>query len=134
MFAINLMNPSKVTENKLRWTANVRGTPFAFYIPKSCVPEPWPVQIHVRVTLVDPNTQTPIQRRHNLKHPIIAFVKFDRSHTRTARYVPVGDYEDWEVGKPYIPYEILEKVSPGTSPDRLRIEVHWDYTAGIWEE
>jgi hypothetical protein len=134
MVATKMMNPSSETENKLRWRGDVKGTPFDFYIPKSCVPEPWPVQIIVLISNVEPGTQTTIHRRRNLKQPIIAFVKFDRSHTRTARYKPEGDDDLWEIGKPYIPYEILDSVSPGTVPERLRIEVVWDYTAGTWED
>ncbi len=134
MEALKMMNPSKRTENKLRWTRDVKGTPFHFYIPQSCVPEPRPVQIIVLINHVEPGFQTSIQRRRNLRRPIVAFVKFDKSCTRTARYEPEGYHDLWEIGQPYIPYEILEKVTPGTIPERLRIEVMWDYTAGTWED
>ena len=134
MFSINLMNPSKETDNKLRWTANVEGTPFHFYIPKSRVPKPWPNQIHVIISLPEQVTQSPTHLKNYLANFIIAFIKFDQKHSCTVRYSPEGDSDQWEIGQPYIPYEILEKVSPGTIPDRLRIEVHWDDKAGIWQE
>jgi len=134
MVAIKMMNPSKKTDNKLRWSVNVDGTPFHFYIPKNYVPEPWPVQIIVLITQVEPDGQTSVHKRRNLLQPINAFVTFDRSHTRTARYKPEGDVDKWESGQLYIPYEILESVSPGTVPGRLHIEVVWDDTAGTWKE
>lgn len=75
MREITLMNPSKETDNKLRWMADVEGAPFALYIPKWRVPEPWPVQVIVAVTdnLRDPQAQT--QGRRNLLEQIIAIVK-----------------------------------------------------------
>ncbi len=130
MVKVELMNPSKKTDNKLRWSTNVNGTPFHFYIPKRCVPEPWPVKILVFITKVEPDNKTPITKRRNLSQPIITDVVFDRLHGETARYEPEGSIENWEVGQPYIPYEILESVSPGTLPSRLRIEVQWSYSAG----
>lgn len=135
MVATKKMNPSTETENKLRWTGDVKGTPFHFYIPKSCVPEPWPAQIIVLISNVEPGTQATIHSRRNQKQPIVAFVKYDRSHTCTERYIPEGDIEAWEIGQPYIPKEIIKRITAGTvPPKRLRIEVVWDYTAGMWED
>ena len=37
----------------------------------------------------------------------------------------------WEIGEPYIPFAFLDEQSP---PDRIRIEVSWDPSAGTWDE
>lgn len=133
MFATKLMNPSSETENKLRWTGFVKGTPFHFYIPKKCVPEPWPVQIIVQITTVEPGNAIIFHQRRNPLKPITAYVKFDRLHTQTARYSPEGDFDEWEIGQPYIPLTVIDSISPGKNPDRLRIEIFWDCKASTWK-
>lgn len=129
-----LMNPSRITPNKLRWSVDVNGTQFNIYIPKKCVPIPWPAKILVSISKAEAGNQTPITRRRNLKQPIIADVVFERTHGETARYKPEGGVNEWEMSQSYVPYEILDSVSPGSIPDRLRIEVKWSYSAGTWED
>ena len=134
MGKVVLMNSSKMTPNKLRWCVNVNGTPFNIYIPKRCVPKPWPVKVLVSITKAERGVHTPFPRRRNPAQPIIADVVFERLHGETARYKPEGNVKEWEISQSYVPYEILESVSPGTIPSRLRIEVQWSYSAGTWEE
>jgi len=52
MVEIALMEPSKETDNKLRWKADVEGVSFKLYVPKWRVPRPWPTRILVRVSEV----------------------------------------------------------------------------------
>jgi hypothetical protein len=44
MGEVALMDPSKTTDNKLRWQADVEGVNFKLYIPKWRVPRPWPIR------------------------------------------------------------------------------------------
>ena len=138
MAEIALMNPSKETDNKLRWQADVEGVSFKLYIPKKRVPRPWPVRILVRVSDVLDTAQrqdrTPASTRKlgssPLERPIGAIVEKVSEHTETVRFAPRGDPKDWEIGEPYIPYSLL----PSPSVKTLRIEVEWDRTAGTWSD
>lgn len=134
MGKVVLMNSSKMTPNKLRWCVNVNGTSFNIYIPKRCVPKPWPAKILVSITKAEAGNQTPIPRRRGLAQPIVTDVVLDRRHGETARYKPEGYVNEWEISQSYVPYEILESVSSGSFPNRLRIEVKWSYSAGTWED
>ena len=138
----------KSTEQKLRWDEDVDGTNFAIYIPKWRVPEPTPPMISVNI--VDPDQQLspdqeiqlstagltddqireidawpPVTRtvEENPDLPIIAAVEFDRIHTQTVRYKPVGEPDRWELGQPYIPKSILSS----DYPKRLILLVMWKH-------
>jgi len=50
MIRLSLMAPSKETDLKLRWEADVEGVAFKLYIPKWRVPRPWPTRILVRIS------------------------------------------------------------------------------------
>lgn len=132
MREISLMNPSKETDNKLRWWADVDGISFKLYIPKWRVPVPWPVRLEVVVDQQASSTSSvpkaPRAGSSELEHSIIATLEKVQEHTETVRYRPSGDPESWELGEPYVPYTIL----PTPSPERLRIEVRWDRSAGTW--
>ena len=105
----------KGTENKLRWDADVEGTPFELYIPKWRIPDPAPGKVLIRIFFskdkIRSNRQfTPseIKRNPELKNqPIYAEVTRIREHTKTIRFDPIGDNSDWEIGSPYIPKSLL---------------------------
>ena len=134
MREIALMNPSKETDNKLRWRADVVGVSFSLYIPKWRVPAPWPERLKVVVDqqAVSPATapSPPRSGSPELERPIIAILEKVREHTKTVRYRPVGDSDSWEIGEPYVPYTVM----PTPPPERLRLEVRWDRSAGTWSD
>lgn len=126
---MTLMGPSKETDNKLRWQANVDGVEFKLYIPKARVPYPWPKGI-----LVELREPKESERQHtsptDLEAPIIAIVGRKSEHSQTARFTPYGDATEWEVGEPYIPYNLL----PTPSISDLCIKVTWDRSSGTWNK
>jgi len=132
MRKIALMNPSKETDNKLRWWADVEGVSFKLYIPKWRVPAPWPVGLEVIVdekTTSPPGVPTqPCVGSPELERPIITIVERVQEHTETIRYRPMGHPDSWEIGEPYVPYTVL----PTPPPERLRLEVRWDRSEGTW--
>jgi hypothetical protein len=132
MRQIALMNPSKETDNKLRWEADVEGVTFKLYVFKWRVPRPWPVRLEVVVNqyLAKPATpqSSPRPGPAELERPIIAIAEKVREHTETVRYRPIGAPDNWELGEPYVPYTLL----PSPPPERLRLEVRWDRKAGTW--
>ncbi len=129
LIEMTFFESSKETENKLRWNAKINETTFSLYIPKWRVPEPWPSKILVRVDPQRNNVEnTPnlklndIKCNGSLRHePIIATVRKFFKHTKTIRYSPVGDKEGWEIGEPYIPFELT-----CGDLDTLRVIVFWD--------
>lgn len=137
MVEISLMDPSKETDNKLRWRADVEGVDFKLYIPKWRVPLPWPRRIIVVISALPMETSRATQAEppnRGAKEPreraIVAVVDRVREHTETVRFAPRGDPEQWEIGEPYIPYALL----PTPSTQSLRLEVRWDRTAGTWSD
>lgn len=134
MREIALMNPSKETDNKLRWWADVEGVSFKLYIPKWRVPAPWPVRLEVVVdqqaASPAPAPSPPRPGSPELERPIIATLEKVREHTETVRYQPIGHLDSWELGEPYVPYTVL----PTPPPERLRLEVRWDRSAGTWSD
>jgi hypothetical protein len=127
MIEMSLMSPSKETENKLRWVADVDGIPFQLYIPKWRVPTQWPNRIRVFISeLSDPQSS-----RSSVvpKDPIVVVVERVSEHTQTVRFAPEGDPKEWQVGEPYIPYGLL----PTPTSNRLRLEIEWDTSAGTWD-
>jgi hypothetical protein len=101
MREVTMMNPSKETDNKLRWSADVDGVIFHLYIPKWRVPAPWPVMLEV---LVGPLTASPAMDRSlprpgspELERPIVTTMEMVMEHTQTVRYRPIGDPKSWEM-------------------------------------
>jgi len=129
MRKLSFLNPSRPTENKIRWTVNVDNAPFHMYIPKWRVPKEIPMGLEVVVDEVIPhNIRQPIIPNND--YPIKAVVELVREHTKTVRYRPIGDdQKKWEIGEPYIPKDLL----PDPFPQTLYIEVRWDYTEGVWQ-
>src|SRR5438876_11263084 len=105
MIEIALMDPSKETDNKLRWQADVDGVNFKLYIFKWRVPRPWPTRILVRVSDVPSGKEIhqPVKSANSdsLEQSISAIVHKVREHTQTVRFAPQGDSKDWEIGEPY---------------------------------
>lgn len=133
MREIALMNPSKETDNKLRWWADVEGVSFKLYIPKWRVPAPWPVRLEVVVDHEAASPETPIPpptRLPEFERRIIATLEKVQEHTETVRYRPIGHPDSWEIGEPYVPYTVLQ----APPPERLRLEVRWDRSAGTWSD
>lgn len=133
MVHLSLMAPSKETDNKLRWETDVEGVAFMLYIPKWRVPKPWPTRILVRISDASDPPLPPQQlfgSAQGQDRPIHAIVTRKVDHSRTVRFEPEGKPNEWEIGEPYIPYELL----PNSSVQRVRIEVEWDRSAGTWNE
>jgi len=140
MKEIALMHSSKQTGRKLRWDSNVDGVLFELYIPKWRVPRPWPKRIIVSVSIPDCSTDEASKsspRSANgpegiaaLEQSIVATVEMVREHTKTVRFAPRGNPEDWEIGEPYIPFALL----PDSSWQRVQIGVRWDRSAGTWSD
>lgn len=129
MREIRLLNASKETDNKLRWETRVEGAPFELYIPKWRAPTPWPAKIIVHIEtdlesgkpwLIEKANQLPQDKYR--EQPIIAVVNRVREHTRTVRFDPDGDPDSWEIGSPYIPYELLDN----EQAPQVLIRVMWD--------
>jgi len=129
------MQPSKQTENKLRWEA--WDPDFKLYIPKWRVPTPWPVRIVVRIdddprsfdSVPEPRSSESIRAR-DLDKPLVALLSKVQEHTQTVHFRPVGEPGTWEIGEPYVPFSFL----PKPPPNQIRIEVLWDRLAGTWQE
>ncbi len=134
MREIALMNPSKETDNKLRWWADVEGVSFKLYIPKWRVPAPWPARLQVvvdeKATSTQADPKPPRPGSLELERPIITILERVREHTQTVRYRPVRLPANWEIGESYVPYAVL----PTPSPGRLRLEVRWNRSAGTWAD
>lgn len=126
---LTLLDVCKETDNKVRWDAFIDDAKFELYIPKWRVPTPWPKAI--RVTIM-PNSDDADFSASRIPHeqlsgdpsvvktPIDAIVQKTRCQTKTVRYDPFGDPNDWEIGSPYIPYSLTHD---GAS--RLRLSVEW---------
>ena len=128
MIEMSLMAPSKETDNKLRWVADVDGVAFQLYVPKWRVPHPWPNRI--RVFISEPSTSPGSSPSDKPENAIVAIVERVKDHSQTVRFAPAGDPKKWQIGEPYIPYGLL----PNPSVQRLRVDVEWDRSAGTWDE
>lgn len=117
MIELLLLESTKETERKLRWGEEIGDTIFSLYIPKWRVPKPWPERIYVDIKPVgrpksirQHYTRKEIERNKELKKkPIISLVRSFEEHTKTLRYQPLGDKSEWEIGEPYIPYELTHE-------------------------
>ena len=132
---------SKETKNKIFWDTTVvstdkDGSPgevdFRLYIHKWRVPEPYPKTIYVKIepavfqekppfVSVDEVIDKPALR----KKPITAIIHAFKPHTATLRYHPIGDQNEWEIGEPYIPYNLTHNEA-----EYLKITVMWKKPAG----
>jgi hypothetical protein len=128
MIEMHLLRLQKETENKVRWDAEADDVTFELYIPKWRVPKPWPLKIYVKIDIV-PTKQNNFERvtfemakeNHKLvSQHIVADVMLKEEHTKTIRYCPDGNNEDWEIGEPYIPFALTHN-----NAERLRIVVDW---------
>lgn len=123
---MKLLKQSKETDNKVRWDADVDGTPFELYIPKWRVPEPWPQVIQVSVTQSTDTPAThlsPVNARDNplsRMQPIVVHLRLVEPCTKTIRYCPVGDKSHWETGEPYIPIAMTFERAK-----QLKITIDW---------
>ena len=123
-----LLESRKETENKLRWDAQLTDAVFSLYIPKEQVPDPWPGRIRVRVEALEGRRpERPREPRSVKTQPIEAIVERSEEKTKTVRYRPQGDPSDWEIGEPYVPFEVLESLSTQIPPI-LKLVVQWDLT------
>lgn len=122
----------KETDNKLRWDTKIGDAQFEFYIPRWRVPDPYPLGIYVHIEenieqamqwLEELQGQHPVRQDPN--QPIIAIVRRYSTHTRTVRFDPVGDQKSWQIGSPYIPYELLED----KNTELLFLRITWDHTS-----
>ena len=121
-----LLESRKETENKLRWDAQLTDAVFSLYIPKEQVPDPWPGRIRVRVEALEGHRpERPREPRSVKTQPIEAIVERLEEKTKTVRYRPQGDPSDWEIGEPYVPFEVLESLSTQI-PLILKLVVQWD--------
>ncbi len=100
MVEISLMDPSKETDNKLRWRADVEGVDFKLYVPKWRVPLPWPRRIIVTISALPRETSRagraePADQggREPLERDIVAVVDRVREYTETVRFAPRGDLD-----------------------------------------
>jgi hypothetical protein len=124
------MNPSKQTDNKLRWSSDVEGVEFKLYIPKDRVPRPWPIRIRVAISEYSAGNPEAASAQGGTEEPIVCVVERVSEKSKTVRYRPLGDPKAWQLGEPYIPLTLL----PADLPERLRVEVRWDRTGGTWDE
>ena len=122
----------KLTARKVRWNAEYEGAPFELYVPRWRVPIPIPAVIYVGIEAVgDPadRSVSPSERppsREPSRVPIVALVDKVREHTKTVRYRPHGQPDDWEIGEPYVPRGVLDAIGSGADwPVTLRITVEW---------
>ena len=120
----------KETENKLRWDADVDETKFEFYIPKWRIPEPYPDTILIRIGMPDEFenkrrfTKEEVEKNPELrKNKIYAEVEKVSEHTKTVRFDPVDETENWEIGSPYIPKVVLDEINEVI--DYLSLSVEW---------
>ena len=118
----------KETERKLRWGKEIGETTFSLYIPKWRVPKPWPKKIYVDIEPAvslgkrrKRHTRADAQRNKELnRKPITAMIRSLQEHTKTLRYQPLGHGDDWDIGEPYIPYELTHD-----SSEYLQLTVNW---------
>jgi hypothetical protein len=123
------LEAAKETDNKLRWDVNIDDSQFSLYIPKWRVPQPWPSRIWVDVVPRrgeggdESNlSSSDVAQDSALTHEIIvATIKKLTVHTKTIRYCPVGNPDNWEIGEPYLPFALTYQ-----GAERLRIIVLWD--------
>jgi hypothetical protein len=117
---------TKETDNKVRWDVYVHDVRFSIYVPKVHVPAPWPSHVRVGITVLEAEKAQQAASIDEASPDLLTTVvsRFE-DKTRTVRYRPIGDQTDWLIGEPYIPYEVLEEVSPLRTPEQLVISLDW---------
>ena len=128
MIELLLLESTKETERKLRWGKEIDDTIFSLYIPKWRVPKPWPKRIYVDIepvelpkTIRQYYTRAEIERNKELKKkPITSMIRSFWPHTKTQRYQPLGNKSEWEIGEPYIPYELTHDCA-----EYLKLTINW---------
>ena len=66
-------------------------------------------------------TKEDIEKNPEFKQePIFEIVKKTDKCSETMRYTPIIERNDWEIGEPYIPFELVPE-----EPDQLAIQVIW---------
>lgn len=132
MTATVALEPSKETQNMLRWSTHVEedDADFHLYIPKWRVPRPWPglIKVTIQAYRGDPSDfeESPSHRGRQ-EGPIRVLVQRVEKHSRHIQYAPFGDSETWQISRPYIPFSLVVEDS-----DLLDIEVQWDFST-TWE-
>ena len=117
---------TKETDNKVRWDVYVGDVRFSIYVPKVHVPTPWPSHVRVRIMAWEAgNGQKGASVEEASLPSLKAVVTRFEDKTRTVRYRPIGEQVGWLIGEPYIPYEVLEEVSPHRTPEQLAISLDW---------
>ncbi|NLW01382.1 MAG: hypothetical protein GXY97_06980 [Clostridiales bacterium] len=124
-----MLEYQKETDNKYRWDNIHNGVKFELYIPKWRVPNPKPNSVYVEI--FDKSSYNMDFKKHSRskyenneelkKNKIIAHVKWIADHTKTARFNPVVDSEEAEIGSLYVPFDLL----PNRTSKELIIEVCW---------
>jgi hypothetical protein len=127
---------SKETKNKICWettadSVDKDGNPceaeFRLYIHKWRVPEPCPETIYVKIETSTLQQKPPflsveqvIDKPALRKKPVTAIIHAFKPHTETLRYHPIEDQSEWEIGEPYIPYNLTHNKS-----EYLKITIEW---------
>ena len=129
MIEMLLLESTKETLRKLRWGKEINDVMFSLYIPKWRVPKPWPARIYVDIEPAEPPkiirrhyTRADIKNNQQLKkRPITNLIRSCEEHTKTLRYQPLGDHNEWEIGEPYIPYDLTHDCT-----EYLMLTVNWN--------
>ena len=123
-----ILSFDKETDNKWRWIDMVEDAAFELYIHKWRTPKPRPEKIKVTVGELEdtfPVTKEckkeDFENNPDLKeNPIYAELEILEEHTKTMRYTPIGNDDDWGIGQPYIPFQLLPE-----KKDRIAIFIEW---------
>ena len=106
-------------------------TTFSLYIPKWRVPEPRPPEVLVEIEpttgsqLSDSLLRREIESDQLLKKkPIIAIIEKHDRRENSIIYQPIGDKNEWQTGKVYIPLELTYG-----SPALLQLTVKWNFSS-----
>jgi len=119
----------KSTAHKEIWSVNLGGVDFNLYIPKWRIPKPIPEKILIKIYFSSEEVRdekfismTDIQLHPELiRNKIYSHVHKVSEKTKTIRFEPNGNSNDWEIGSPYIPYSILKD----HDFDELIIVIEW---------
>jgi hypothetical protein len=91
-------------------------------------------KVKTRPPIRDEREPTPLRLASHAdsdpESPIAAIVRRVSDQSETVRFAPLGAPEDWQIGEPYIPHQLL----PNDSTQTLRLDIEWDRAAGVWTE